>query len=91
MTKQQRALKRIRSLTLSDIKDNLVTVAERFLSLWHGDSLAARSSLIEIGVNGELAHLLGLAIVTVEHRRQLQIENELDGWKIHRGRYRFVS
>ena len=85
MTIQQIALRdRVRSITLADVKDDLVTVAERFLSLWAGDSTAAKVSLLEIGVNGELGHMLCLAIESAERRHQRQLNYELDGYRIRR-------
>ena len=78
-------------LTLADVKDNLVTVAERFLAQWLGDSQAAKASLAEMRVNGELAGMLGLAMDTVEHRRQRALDYELEGCRIRRGRYRWAS
>ena len=89
MTIEQREALRdeVRSLTLGDVKDNLVTVAERYLAHWLGDSGAARASLAEMRVNGELAGMLGLAMDTVEHRRQRRLNRELDGLRVRRGRW----
>ena len=92
MTIQQASLRdRVRSLTLGDIKDNLVTVAERFLAQWRGDSEAAKASLRAMDVNGQVAGVLGLAMDTVESRRQRQLNYELDSCRIRRGRYSWVS
>ena len=92
MTIQQASfMDKIRSLTLSDIRDNIVTVAERLLAQWRGDSYAAKASLVEMGVNGELAGMLGLAMATVERRRQRALNRELGGCRIRRGRYRWSS
>ena len=61
MTIQQASLMdTVRSLTLSDIRDNIIDVAESFLAQWRGDSQAAKASLVEMGVNGELAGMLVL-------------------------------
>ena len=92
MTIQQASLRdTVRSLTLSDITDNIIDVAERFLAQWLGDSQAAKASLVEMGVNGELAGTLGLAMDTVERRRQRTLDRELGGCRIRRGRYRWAS
>jgi len=92
MTIQQTSLRdTVRSLTLSDIKDSIIDVAESFLAQWCGDSQAAKVSLVEMGVNGELAGMLGLAMDTVERRRQRALDRELGGCRIRRGRYRWAS
>ena len=79
---------RVRTLSLADIKDNINTVADRFLAFWRGDSDAAKVSLFELGVQPELAHALCLAMDTVQRRRQWQLDFELNGHRIRRGRYR---
>ncbi len=92
MTIQQASLMdRIRSLTLSDIRDNIIDVADRFLAQWCGDSQAAKDSLTKMGVNGELAGMLCLAMDTVEYRRQRRLNREIGGCRIRRGRYRWAS
>ena len=88
MTIQQQVALRdgIRSLTLGDVTDNIVTVAERYLAQWRGDSQAARASLAELGVNGQLAGMLRVAMDTVERRRQRRLNLELDGIHVRRSR-----
>ncbi len=92
MTIQQASLMyTVRSLTLSDIRDNIIDVDERLISHWSGYSCAAKASLVEMGVNGELDGMLGLAMATVERRRQRVLDRELGGCRIRRGRYRWAS
>lgn len=85
MTTQQIALRdRVRSITLADVNGDLVTVAEQFMASWAGDSTAAKESLLEMGVNGEFGHMLGLAIDSAERRHQRQLNYELDGYRVRR-------
>ena len=63
-----------------------MTVAERYLAQWRGDMLAATASLVELGVNGQLAGTLRLAMDTVQKRRQRRLDIELDGFRVRRGR-----
>ena len=87
MTAQQLQFRQVvKTLTLEDIKDNLNTIAARFLALWCGDSEAAKTSLDEMGVDGRLKHMLCVAISTVERRRERQLDYELGGMRIRHGR-----
>jgi len=76
----------ISRLTLRDIGRRLNTVAEHFLAFWAGDAAAARQSLCEMPVEPQLREMLCLAMDTVSHRRQRQLNRELDGLRIRRGR-----
>ena len=81
---------RVRALTLFDITDGVTSVAERFLALWRGDDIAAKESLLEMGVQPDLAHMLCLAIDTLQRRRQRELDLELNGYHIRRGQFRYA-
>lgn len=76
----------ISRLTLRDIGRRLNTVAERFLAFWAGDAAAAKQSLSEMPVAPQVRVMLCLAMDTVVHKHQRQLNRELDGLRIRRGR-----
>jgi len=83
---QIRAREQIGRLTLKSIGRRLNTVADHFLAFWAGDAAAAKQSLCEMPVQPQLREMLCLAMDTVAARRQRQLNRELDGLRIRRGR-----
>ena len=83
---QIRARDQIGRLTLKSIGRRLNTVADHFLAFWAGDAAAAKQSLCEMPVQPQLREMLCLAMDTVAARRQRQLNRELDGLRIRRGR-----
>ena len=83
---QMVAREQISRLTLKDIGRRLNTVAANFLAFWAGDMAAAKQSLAVMPVQPQVREMLCLAIDTVAHRRQRQLNRELDGLRIRRGR-----
>ena len=87
MTAAQIAVReQIGRLTLRDIGRSLNPVADRLLAFWAGDMEAAKQSLHEMPVQPQLREMLCLAMDTVAHRRQRQLDWELDGLRIRCGR-----
>jgi len=87
MTAAQIAVReQIGRLTLRDIGRSLNPVADQLLAFWAGDMEAAKQSLSEMPVQPQLREMLCLAMDTVAHRRQRQLDRELDGLRIRYGR-----
>ena len=84
---QMAAREQVKRVDLDDIGRSLNMVAERLVALWDGDAEAAKSSLRELPLNGRLRHMLCLAVDTITRRRQRQVNRELGGWRIRRGRW----
>ena len=85
-TAQLAAREHVSRLTLKDIGRRLNPVADRFLAFWAGDIGAAKGSLKDLPINGELREMLCLAMDTVASRRERQLNRELDGFRVRRGR-----
>ena len=87
MTQAQIAAReQIGRITLKDIGRRLNSVAAQFLGFWGGDAAAAKRSLRDMRVRPQVREMLSLAMDTVTHRRQRQLNRELDGLRIRRGR-----
>ena len=80
------AREHISRLSLKDIGRGLNPVADRLLAFWAGDMEAAKQSLSEMPVQPQLREMLCLAMDTVAARRQRQLDRELGGMRIRRGR-----